>query len=76
MIPKYSKVILFLTVTVFGCATIPHYKDPDLIAIGNITNIKGVYENVPSNVEYRTYETFNKAINWRKVKAIQSSSLP
>ncbi len=38
MIPKYSKVILFLTVTVFGCATIPHYKDPDLIAIGNINN--------------------------------------
>jgi len=68
MISKNFKVIFFLTFTVFGCATIPKYKDADLIAIGNITNIEGVYENVPSNVEYRTYKTFDNAINWRKSK--------
>ena len=68
MISKYSIIILFLTVTVFGCATIPHYKDADLTAIGNITNIEGVYENIPSNVEYRAYQTFDNSINWRKSK--------
>ena len=68
MISKYSIIILFLTVTVFGCATIPHYKDADLTAIGNITNIEGIYENIPMNVEYRAYKTFDNAINWRKSK--------
>lgn len=68
MISKYFIIILLLTVTFLSCATIPKYKDADLSAIKNISNIEGVYENVPSNVEYRAYKTFDNAINWRKSK--------
>ncbi len=60
--------IIFI-LTLVGCASVPNYKDSDLLPIGDLYKIEGEYKNIPTNVEYRSYKTFDNVIDWRKKKS-------
>jgi len=67
---QINKISILTSFSIFvSCANVRKYGEADYIPIREAKKLEGNFENIPFNLEYRTYNTFDNAINWRKKKS-------
>lgn len=65
-----TKLSILISSSIFvSCANLRNYNESDFVAIKDSKELEGNYENIPFNIQYRTYATFENVINWREKKS-------